>query len=805
MALHYKLKDNAHSVALKIASKALSKVNSQSTAGIGDLYIPNYDENGFRDGTGTYIGSGSIGNGGVVEWVGDTIPPGKPTGVSATSTWGVVYCKWEGTLEGDTSDALDDDINICTSGVYIAGVWYVKSSTVDYSDGVLTVKGASYLASANRLQLPSSRYVSSAYLEDTGSNIPDDFAYVAVSINGVEVGKLTEAGSIAADGYTDGQEVVVGFTAYDAARDRTGALSPNASDTTTVTVTVSNDVDAIDEAVAKAEEAADAAKELANELSGSIEDITTSINGVEQELSSISTSVSGAVTTAEAALTKSTEVEQTVGSISSTASQALDTANDALTQSSSAVQTVESFKTTVEETYATKTDLSDSIAQEVLDRNSAIEQSATEITQSVSETYQVKGDYLTEDAASTLYATQSSVTQTAESILSEVSTTYVSQTDAEATYATKSYVDQQDDSITSTVSSVQTTADSALTQVTEVKQTVESISSTVSDIDGRVSTVEQTASGLEVRVTEAESTANSASSTASAAASAASAAQSTADSAASAASTAASAAEDAAKVATNYLSFSNDGLVVGDMTESTLGANTRITGSGVEIRNGTVVLSSFEDDEVHIGANSTSSSIYLCGDQARIGYNSSAQQVFIAPEDTSNGSVCILAETQSDQGIGVFGTSNVSQGVTGSKFYIGTGYTYFGTAGTVFDNIDLSNRLAALSSCVKIAGDTMNAAGYYAGIITGSGLSLRFSIPCVCDATPYVASSWVTTVRVDGSYVVGSSSGGTSISSSQIALTARGHHIDVVITFTTARSNNIVVGIQISSGTIGFE
>ena len=68
-------------------------------------------------------------------------------------------------LSEDTAASIDTLAkNICTNGVYIAGIWYVKSSAVDYSDGVLTVNGASYLASVNRLRLPSSSCVaSSAY------------------------------------------------------------------------------------------------------------------------------------------------------------------------------------------------------------------------------------------------------------------------------------------------------------------------------------------------------------------------------------------------------------------------------------------------------------------------------------------------------------------------------------------------------------------------------------------------------------------------------------------------------------------
>lgn len=791
MATHYEISPDDAALALSVANRALRVANGISTSRPGNVFIPNVDEDGFRDGTGTWIGSGSVGNGGVAEWVGDTTAPGRPTGVSATSAWGVIYAKWDGTLEG---------------------------------------------------------------------GVPADFAYVAVAIDGTEVGRLAESGTVASDGWEDGREVTVSFVAYDAARDRTGALSPNASEPATVTVTVSDERDAIDEAVSSAEQAADEAKQTAQEawdraegvasevegavqeakdaaqaaqdvadsLEGQLEDITTTVNGVQQTVDELATTVTGAVETADAAMTAATEARQTATEIGTTATQALETAEGALTQATearqtadsisatletdyvsktdaeetyatkteleatsegltatitevattadaamtkatevevtaseisatltsdyltkddaeatyatqssvtqtaeeiraevsaaastaetamerasaveqtvdgitasvtaatetaesaleqatSAVQTVEGFQQTVSETYATKTELEDSIEQEVLDRNSAIEQSATEIAQTVSETYQVKGDYLTASEAEATYATQSSVTQTADSILSTVETTYVSQEDAASTYATKSYVDQQDDSITQTVSSVQTTANDAydrasyhygtcstaaataakvvtcssftrytgamvmvhftyantaasptlnvnstgaaairadnsaltassdynwaansnvlfvysgtywyiadsstLAKYSSIKQTADSIQSTVSDLEGDVSTVTQTVDGLEVRLETAEGDIADAQ----------------------------AAADDAAKTATNYLGYSADGLVVGDMTASTLGYNTRLTSSAMEVRNGSTVLASYGADTVSLGANSTSSTIEMCG------------------------------------------------------------------------------------------------------------------------------------------------------------------------------------------------
>lgn len=114
----------------------------------------------------------------------------------------------------------------------------------------------------------------------------------------------------------------------------------------------------------------------------------------------------------------------------------------------------------------------------------------------------------------------------------------------------------------------------------------------------------------------------------------------------------------------------------------------------------------------------------------------------------------------------------------------------------------------SLANVIKQSGDTMTAVGNYAGYITTDGTSLRFSIPCVFASSvssAYASTNWTMYVRSDGGYEVGSSSSATTIQASNISLTLRGHHIDVAITFSTARTNNIAVGIAVASGTIGFE
>lgn len=71
-------------------------------------------------------------------------------------------------------------------------------------------------------------------------------------------------------------------------------------------------------------------------------------------------------------------------------------------------------------------------------------------------------------------------------------------------------------------------------------------------------------------------------------------------------------ATNAEKVATNYLNFSNNGLVVGNMTASSLGKNVLIDTDSVDIRNGTDTLASFQGNKVILGINDADSEIDLC-------------------------------------------------------------------------------------------------------------------------------------------------------------------------------------------------
>ena len=71
--------------------------------------------------------------------------------------------------------------------------------------------------------------------------------------------------------------------------------------------------------------------------------------------------------------------------------------------------------------------------------------------------------------------------------------------------------------------------------------------------------------------------------------------------------------DNAAKTATNFLRFDSSGLCVGNQTASSLGYNALITSSAYQVRNGSAALSSFGASTVELARNSTSAQVKMCG------------------------------------------------------------------------------------------------------------------------------------------------------------------------------------------------
>ena len=68
-------------------------IQAQTTKSSGSIVTHN------KDGSKTILGR-AAGSAGVAQWVGDTTAPGVPTGLSVSSSLGMVTATWDGTLDG---------------------------------------------------------------------------------------------------------------------------------------------------------------------------------------------------------------------------------------------------------------------------------------------------------------------------------------------------------------------------------------------------------------------------------------------------------------------------------------------------------------------------------------------------------------------------------------------------------------------------------------------------------------------------------------------------------------------------------
>ncbi|MEO5466544.1 hypothetical protein ABJC01_02260 [Bifidobacterium adolescentis] len=169
-------------------------------------------------------------------------------------------------------------------------------------------------------------------------------------------------------------------------------------------------VQAVDAKAAAAKQAAAEAQSKAENVASDLDSANAVIERHTTELGELTTKVSNAVTKADSALSVSTEAKQTATEASTTASSAYKDSQTALTQSTSATQTATAAKTTAESASKTATDS--------LKQSSSAVQTANQISTTLKTEYQTKAD------ADKLYATQSSLKQTSDSITASVSKTY---------------------------------------------------------------------------------------------------------------------------------------------------------------------------------------------------------------------------------------------------------------------------------------------------------------------------------------------------------------------------------------------
>ena len=584
MARHYELKQDGSALAVNLAREALKVANGASTARPGNVFIPNKDENGMADGTGTWIGSGGIGNGGVSQWIGDTTPPGKPSGVSVSSSWGTVYCAWAGEIEGGTPpdfayvevsiDSTPAGRMVESGTIAVEGfddgkeisVSFVAYDSARNADGVLSpnasdpvvvsatvsndqaridadveqakqdaeqaLKEAQDAADSAAQGVQEAKDAASAAAElakdakDTADSFQGQITDVTTEVNGVkqDVTSLTsqvtgavETAEGAMEAASSAQQDLNGFKTtvsqtyqpkgdYAASSDLESYATKTELEQTAGEITSS--VEAVTEtansALTQSSEAKQTAeqvqttlatdylsKEDASEtyasqaqltatsksLTASISEVSTTAdaamqkattveqtaNGLSAQISSVSKDASDAKEAADGAVKQVTTLEATVDGIKTQVDTAQETADSAVSAASAAQQDINGFKTTVSNTYETKADADAAMAQEVLDRNSAIEQSAS-------------------------------------AIKSEVSESYLSKSEAEESYTAKSTFEQTTSSITSSVSEAYDLADSAMQKATTVEQTANGLTARVTDAEGDIAQLKLDSSGFEIRL-----------------------------------------------------------------------------------------------------------------------------------------------------------------------------------------------------------------------------------------------------------------------------------------------------------------
>ncbi|MCT6900273.1 MAG: hypothetical protein M3Z40_04425, partial [Bifidobacterium sp.] len=83
-----------------LAAGALDAAARQQTGNIGSVTIPTAG--------GTKLIAGEMaGEQGIAPWVGDTTPPGMPTGIGVDSAAGMILVSWDGTLKGGVPADFD--------------------------------------------------------------------------------------------------------------------------------------------------------------------------------------------------------------------------------------------------------------------------------------------------------------------------------------------------------------------------------------------------------------------------------------------------------------------------------------------------------------------------------------------------------------------------------------------------------------------------------------------------------------------------------------------------------------------------
>ena len=186
-----------------------------------------------------------------------------------------------------------------------------------------------------------------------------------------------------------------------------------------------------------AESAANTAKTTADNASATASAASTKANDAATNAATAKSDASTAKTTANAA-------KSTADNASKTANAAKNTANDAQTAADNVAKNLSTNYTTT------------------VGMNSAIEQSANAIKQTVSETYQVKGDYQPAGDYATKNEMTTAIEQSASSINLSVSNTYATKTDLSTTNSNVTNAQKTANDAQTAADKAQTTANDAV-------------------------------------------------------------------------------------------------------------------------------------------------------------------------------------------------------------------------------------------------------------------------------------------------------------------------------------------------------
>ena len=397
--IHRDISPDWRAAAATVAVRALSEGRGRATAPAGTISVRN------ADGTRTVIGEGAGTDEtgapvGVATFVGDKVPPGRPTGLSWASVAADVTGAWDGTLEGGVPADL---------------------AYVELLAGGSVVGRLSRAGSCSAAATVGSSLACTAVAVDVSGNRSEASAATTLTVRDL----ASEASSVASSASAAAAEAK---SAADAAATRAGALEGELAKTN-----------------ATVEERTGEGGTLTKRVSAAASDATSALakaTEAEQSVSGLSSKVTEAYDSATEALTRASTASQTASEVKSTLTTDYQTKADA------------------ERAYATKSELSqtsdslESSVSEVAKTADGAVASATEAKQTASEIKAtLTTDYQTKADAEAAYATKAELTATSDGITSSVASNYQTKGGMSA-YATSTELRQTADGLAATASRV---------------------------------------------------------------------------------------------------------------------------------------------------------------------------------------------------------------------------------------------------------------------------------------------------------------------------------------------------------------